>query len=103
MLVRKGEPFRPMTMINANTIKAVQELLLKRGIEQRQGEPLGEYVSRGLDISPAEAESFLEALREGCTVEEAQLRAGITVKSEKAGLLMDLARAIGTTLGNIRK
>jgi hypothetical protein len=92
-----------MTMINANTIKAVQELLVKRGIEQKPGESLGDYVSRGLDISPAEAEAFLEALREGCTVEEAQQRAGITVKSANEDLLMELARAIGTTLGNIRR
>jgi hypothetical protein len=92
-----------MTMINANTVRAIQELLLERGIEQKPGERIGDYVSRGLDISPAESEAFLEALREGCTVEEAQQRAGIAVQSGKHELLIDIARAIGAALGNMRK
>ncbi len=92
-----------MTMINANAVRAIQELLVERGIEQKPGERIGDYVSRGLDISPAEAESFLEALREGCTIDEAQQRAGITVEGGKQGLLVEIARAIGSALGKMQK
>jgi hypothetical protein len=92
-----------MTMINANAVRAIQELLVERGIEQKPGERIGDYVSRGLDISPAEAESFLEALREGCTIEEAEQRAGITVEGSKQGLLIEIARAIGSALGKMQK
>lgn len=92
-----------MTMINANAVRAIQELLVERGVEQKRGERIGDYVSRGLDISPGEAESFLEALREGCTIEEAQQRAGISVESNKQGLLVEIARAIGSALGKMQK
>ena len=88
-------------MIHAETIKAVQQLLQERGIDQRQQERLGDYVARGLDISPAEAERFLEALHDGCSVVEARSIAGIPEKPESQGLLNEIARAIGAGLGRI--
>ncbi len=89
-------------MINAPVVKAVQELLHERGIEQRHNELLGDYMARGLKISAAQSEALLEALHEGCTVEEAQERAGISVTPENEGLILDVARAVGTALGRLK-
>ena len=91
-----------MPMINAPVMKAVQELLHERGVAQRQNERLGDYVARGLDLSAAQAEALLEALHEGCAIEEAQLRAGIVPSAGNEGLLTAIAQAIGTALGRIQ-
>jgi hypothetical protein len=88
-----------MPMIHVETVKAVQELLKDRGIEQRPDEPWGDYVARGLGISSAKAEKFLEALHRGCSVGEAQLVAGIRDR----GALVKMARTVGRTLGKIRR
>lgn len=66
-----------MPMIHAETVKAVQQLLHENGIEQRAGERLGDYLARGLHVSSAQAERFLDALHEGRSVEEAQAVARI--------------------------
>ena len=87
-----------MPMIHAETVKAVQELLRDRGVEQRQDEPWGDYVARGLGISGAKAEAFLEALHRGCSVEEAQRIAGVRDRG-----LVRLARTVGRTLGRISR
>jgi hypothetical protein len=88
-----------MPMIHVETVKAVQELLKDRGIEQRQDEQLGDYVARGLGVSAGKAESFLEALHRGCSVGEAQMVAGIRDR----GALVKMARTVGRTLGKIRR
>ena len=90
-------------MITANVVRAVEELLKERGIEQREGERLGDYVARGLNISEAEAAKFLEYVHEGATIEEAQAKAGITVDGPRSSLLTDIGRAIGTALGRIAR
>lgn len=89
-------------MINAPVIRAVQELLKSHGIEERPGERLSDFVARGLGITDAEAELFLERVHDGATVEEAEEAAGISVDVTKRGLLVDLARAIGTALGRVK-
>jgi hypothetical protein len=90
-------------MITANVVRAVEDLLKERGIDQREGERLGDYVARGLNISEAEASAFLEAVHEGATIEQAQVRAGIVVDGPTGGLLTDIARAIGSALGRISR
>lgn len=84
-----------MPMMQANVVHAVQELLQERGIEKRVDERFGDYVARGLNLSSAQAERFIEALHEGKTTEEARAEAGVTDST----LLADVARAIGTALG----
>jgi hypothetical protein len=96
------EGSQTMPMINAPVIKAVQELLQDRGIAQRQNERLGDYVARGLGISAAQAETLLEALHEGCTIEEAQRRAGVEALGANGGLLTAIAQTIGSALGKIQ-
>jgi hypothetical protein len=91
-------------MITANVVRAVEDLLKERGIEQREGERLGDYVARGLNLSEAEAAEFLEHVHNGDTVEEAQRKAGISVDAGPRGtLLVDIARTIGTALGRISR
>ena len=88
-------------MITANVIRAVQDLLKERGIEQRPNERLGDYVARGLGISDGEAEAFLEAVHDGASIEEAERKAGIQVEPAHRSLLTDIARAIGSALGRL--
>jgi hypothetical protein len=90
-------------MIAANVVHAVQELLTQRGIEQRPNERLGDYVARGLGISNAQAEAFLDALHDGATVDEAEAKAGITVAPAHRTLLTDIAVTIGTALGRLAR
>ena len=49
-------------MIHGETMKAVQELLQDSGVEHRPDESMGDYVTRGLHVSGAKADAFLEAL-----------------------------------------
>jgi hypothetical protein len=88
-----------MPMIHVETVKAVQELLRDRGIEQRPDESWGDYVARGLGVSGAKAQAFLDALHRGCSVGEAQLVAGIRDR----GALVQMARKVGRMLGKIRR
>lgn len=88
-------------MISAQVIKAIHELLEERGIEQRPNEKLGDYVARGLDISPREAEIFLDGLHDGQSVDEAARSAGISPGTANQGLLGEIARAVGTALGRL--
>jgi len=90
-------------MIHAESIKAAQELLKERGIEQRENELWGDYVARGLDISSSQAETFLHALDENRSIEEACRIAGISPDRQSESLLVDLGRAIGNALGTLRK
>jgi hypothetical protein len=84
-----------MPMIQAPVVQAVQQLLQERGIEKRVDERFGDYVARGLNITSAQAERFIEALHEGKTLEEARAEAGVTDTT----LLTDIARAVGSALG----
>jgi hypothetical protein len=88
-----------MPMITAPVVNAVQQLLHERGITKRVDERLGDYVARGLNITTAQAETLIEALHEGKTLEQAELEAHITVKESE--LLIGIARAVGTALGRI--
>jgi len=85
-------------MIHAEAVKAVQELLVERGIEPREGERWGDYVARGLNVTDTQAESFLYALDQNRSIDEACAEAGITPGS---GLLTDIARAVGRALAAI--
>ena len=92
-----------MPMIHAETVKAVQELLRDRGIEQHENESWGDYVARGLGVSAGQAEAFLEALHEGCTVEEAVRVTGISAPAGNSAVLKEIARTVGTALGKIAR
>jgi len=89
-------------MIHAESVKAVQELLVERGVEKREGERWGDYVARGLDVSEGQAEAFLEALDENRSVEDACAVAGISPDRAGGQMLQDVARAIGRVLGSLR-
>jgi hypothetical protein len=86
-------------MIHAEAVKAVQELLVERGIEPRENERWGDYVARGLDVSDTQAEAFLYALDQNKTIDQACADAGIAPDRGKDGLLVDIARAVGRALG----
>lgn len=91
-----------MPMIHAETVKAVNELLRERGIQQRDNERLGDYVARGLSISESQAQVFLEALHEGDSAEHARHRAGIPAGTPQDALLVEIARTVGSALGRVR-
>ena len=82
-------------MIEPMTIKATQELLTENGIEKREGERWGDYIARGLGLSDAEAQRFLEAIDQGQTVEEACAAAGITTNESLVGFAQKLGNALG--------
>lgn len=88
-----------MPMITAPVVNAVQQLLHERGILKREDERLGEYVARGLNITPAQAETLIEALHAGKTLEQAELEARVTPTEND--LLKGIARAVGTALGRL--
>ena len=89
-------------MIHAESVKAVQELLVERGIQQKEDERWGDYVARGLDVSDTQAESFLHALDENLSIEEACAAAGISPECAKDGIFVDIGRAVGRALGTIQ-
>lgn len=89
-------------MIHAESVKAVQELLKERGVDQREQERWGDYVARGLDLSDTQAEAFLEALDSNRSIDEACEIAGITPGRRQDSLLVDLAKAIGRALGGLK-
>lgn len=66
-------------MIQAAVIRAINELLEKRGIMQKPGEEMGDYVARGLGISAEQAEAFLQAVHDGVPLEEAERKAKLPV------------------------
>lgn len=90
-----------MPMINAEVIKAVQDLLHERGIEQRENERLADYVARGLNLSPPQTEAFLEELHHGKTIQEARDVAGIPEGEPQSSFLIEVAKRIGVTLGKV--
>src|SRR6476619_5704984 len=64
-------------MIHAESVKAVQELLVERGIQPKENERWGDYVARGLGLSETQAEGFLHALDKSLSIDEACAAAGI--------------------------
>jgi len=88
-------------MISPNVMQAVGEAFASHDITARPGEQMADTVTRALSISPDEANRWLKALDEGCTVEEANRRAGILSHTGNEPLLNTLARMIGKALGTI--
>lgn len=86
-------------MISSEVIKGVQELLVERGLQQKQDERLGDFVARGLGITPAQAEVLLSTLHDGGDVDQAVAAAAIDRSAVNHELLTQLARVIGSTLG----
>jgi hypothetical protein len=92
-----------MTMANPNVLRAVGEVLKSHNVTPDPQERMADAVARALDLSPAEAERWLAALSEGCTVEEANARAGIATHIGSGPLLVAIGRAIGSALGKIAR
>jgi hypothetical protein len=88
-------------MINPNVMQAVGEAFATHQIIARPNEQMADTVARALHVSPNEADRWLEALTDGCTVEEANRRAGIFSHPGNEPLLNTLARHIGAALGSI--
>jgi hypothetical protein len=86
-------------MIDANVLRAVGEVLETHGVTPKSGEGIADVVGRALGLSDAEVHRWVEALSEGCTVEEANRRAGIASHRENDPLLVTVARAIGKVVG----
>jgi fructose-1-phosphate kinase PfkB-like protein len=89
-------------MIHAEAVKAVHELLIERGIQPKEDERWGDFIARGLNVSDTQAESFLHALDENLSIEEACAAAGISPECAKDGLLIEIARAVGRAVGGAR-
>ena len=88
-------------MINSNVTRAVGEVLESHDVTPKPGERLSEAVARALRLSDSETKTWLEALDEGCTIEEANRRAGISDHRENEPLLIALAQAIGRAAGKM--
>jgi hypothetical protein len=84
-------------MISPEVIAAVHDLLQTRGLKQSPDEKLGDFVARGLGITPKQATDFLGALNDGNSIVEAQRMAGIP----ESGLLVEIGRAVGAALGKM--
>jgi hypothetical protein len=91
-----------MTMINANVMKAVGEVLESHGIPLQPDERMPDALARALGLSDAQTHRWLEALGEGCTVEEANARVGVADHRDQP-ILVAVARAVGTALGRIAR
>jgi hypothetical protein len=92
-----------VTMITANVIKGIHDLLGEHGLEQKSDERFSDFVARALNLSARQAEVLLEALGSGATPEEAMMKAEIDPNVVDAGLLARIARTIGMALGEISK
>lgn len=91
-----------MTMINAYVMKAVGEVLESHGIRQQPGEHMTDALARALGLNDTQTNDWLEALSEGCTVEEANARVGVADHRQEP-LLVAVARAVGTALGKVAR
>jgi len=89
-------------MINPNVMKAVGEVLESHGIRLQPDERMPDALARALNLTDGQAHKWLEALSEGCTVEEANARVGIAAHREEP-LLVGIAKAVGTALGKIAR
>jgi hypothetical protein len=89
-------------MINSNVMRAVGEVLEAQDVKPRAGERLADTVARALNVSGEEAERWLETLDQGCTVEEANGRAGISGGGANESILSAFARAIGALAGRVK-
>jgi hypothetical protein len=91
------------SMISANVIKGVHELLDQRGIRPKPDETFGDMVARALDISARQSEILLERLHDGASVDEAAAAAEIDIAQIPGDLLVRIATAIGTALGRVNR
>ncbi len=88
-------------MISPNVLKVTGEILADHHIHPRQGEYMGDMVARGLGMTAGQAEIWLDALNEGCTLEEANDRAELPVERAEEPVLNAVARSIGSLLGKL--
>lgn len=88
-------------MIEANVVRAVGEAFAAHDMEAKPDEKMPAAVARALDVSEAEAGQWLQALEQGCTVEEANRRIGIASHKSGAAWMNTLARLIGGAMGSV--
>jgi len=89
-------------MVDSNVLRAVGEALEAHDVVPRQKETLPETIARTLDVSQGDAARWLEALEEGCTVEQANARIGLVSHQEEGteSFLTTLAKKIGAAAGS---
>ena len=92
-----------MTMISPNVMRAVGEVLETHRITPDSRERLADTVARALGLSDAEAERWLHALNEGCSLEEANARAGLASHRASEPLMVAVAQIIGRAVGKIAR
>ena len=88
-------------MDNPNVMQAVGEAFAAHHITASPTERMSDTVARTLGLSEADANRWLEALDHGCSVEEANRRAGIVSHKDSEPFLNTVARLIGSSLGSI--
>ena len=92
-----------MPVISPNVMRTVGEVLAHHNITPQPDERLADTVSRALRLSDNQVQRWFEALDQGCTQQEANLRAGIAPERANEPLLVALAGAIGTAMGKAEK
>ena len=92
-----------MTMINPNVMRAIGEVLESHNVTLEPNEPMANTVARVLHLSDGETERWIEALSEGCTVEEANARVGIAPANHRGSepLMVAVARMMGRAMGKM--
>jgi hypothetical protein len=91
-----------MSMIDPNVVRAIGEVLTSHDVQLRPGEQMSDALARALDLTDTEVHAWLTALSEGCSVEEANRRAGIA-SHKNEGLAVTIARTVGTALGKFAR
>ena len=89
-----------MSKIDPNVVRAIGEVLTTHNVQLRPGEQMSDALARALDLNDTQVHAWLTALSEGCSVEEANRRAGIATHKDE-GLAVSIARRIGTAIGRI--
>lgn len=79
------------------------EVLKARGIKLDEGQTFTEVVSLTLRVPKKQTETFLEAIYNGATVEQAASAAGLDLALLQNDAMIDAARAIGAALYHSRE
>jgi hypothetical protein len=90
-------------MIREEIRRCEVEILRERGIRLEDGQTFSEMVSLTLRVPKKQSETFLEAIYNGATVEQAASAAGLDLSQLQNEAIVDAAQAIGTTVSRSRE
>lgn len=79
------------------------EILRERGITLEEGQTFTEVVALTLRVPKKQSETFLEAIYNGATVEQAASAAGLDLSLLQNDAMIDAAMAIGAALCHSRE